>query len=250
MLHSNTSIALQGLPPASSVNTQEFLSALRLVTTGPPAAGSASPALGRHFVELLQHQSARTRCVRGRPNPETPDLLDVRWDEVFLFELPPEGEASVDVVVTNQGANGGRGAVVGGTTVPVPESNAKDAPIWSPEWLTLKTSNGEENGRVSVAVQLVGLEKGEGSGAEKWKRGKRVKREEEGPGGLQLGLGEDGPWSSLRSVIPVGAFVRTVGGIQIVVQVGCPNESTFEKNAAIIAKCWVICKGPDFWLSF
>lgn len=228
---------LQGLPAASSVNTQEFLSALRLVSAAAPAAGSASPAIGRHFVELLQHQSARTRCARGLPNPQTPDLLDVCWDEVFIFELASGGEACFDVVVTNQGANGGRGAVVGGVTVPVPQSNTQDASLCELEWLTLRTSDGEENGRISIGVHVVGLEKGEGSGGEKWKAGKVVDRKREGTGGLQLGLGEDGPWSPLRSVIPVGAFVRTIGGLLIVIQVSCFDGCKDKRQSP----SWRIC---------
>jgi vacuolar protein sorting-associated protein 13A/C len=212
------------------MNTQEFLCALRLVSnaSSPSRTHSGSLRLSPPFQELLEHQSARTRCVQGTPNPQNPDALDALWDEVFVFELPPEGGASIDIVATNQGANGGRGALVGGVTVPAVESTGGDVsgrwPILEPEWFTLKTE-GAENGRLSVAVHLFDLEGGhaaESGGKASFKKRRKSKVAEGGApegSGLQVGLEDDGPWSPLRSVIPVGAFVRTVGGMQVVVQV-------------------------------
>ncbi|KAF3970469.1 hypothetical protein CMV_005848 [Castanea mollissima] len=93
----------KGLPVIDDGNSHNFFCALRLVID--------SQATDQ---QKLFPQSARTKCVK--PLVSKINKLDtgtVKWNELFIFEVPRKAPAKLEVEVTNLAAKAGKGEVIG-----------------------------------------------------------------------------------------------------------------------------------------
>ncbi|MQL90988.1 hypothetical protein Taro_023589 [Colocasia esculenta] len=93
----------KGLPIEDDGNAHDFFCALRLVVDTNLAEQSK-----------LFPQSARTRCVRPLVSRGT-DVIQgiVKWNEIFIFEIPEKGLANLEVEVTNLASRAGKGTFSG-----------------------------------------------------------------------------------------------------------------------------------------
>ncbi|KAM7259519.1 hypothetical protein ACFE04_015260 [Oxalis oulophora] len=93
----------KGLPVIDDGNSHDFFCALRLIVDSQSTDQ-----------QKLFPQSARTKCVK----PSISNISDgiegsVKWNELFIFEIPRKGHAKLEVEVTNLAAKAGKGEVVG-----------------------------------------------------------------------------------------------------------------------------------------
>ncbi|KEH32375.1 calcium-dependent lipid-binding-like protein [Medicago truncatula] len=93
----------KGLPINDDGNSHSFFCALRLVVDSQASEQ-----------QKLFPQSARTKCVKpviSRINNW--DEGNVKWNELFIFEVPRKAPAKLEIEVTNLAAKAGKGDVVG-----------------------------------------------------------------------------------------------------------------------------------------
>ncbi|KAK7291737.1 hypothetical protein RIF29_07114 [Crotalaria pallida] len=93
----------KGLPIVDDGNSHNFFCALRLVIDSQASEQ-----------QKLFPQSARTKCVKpvvSRINGR--DEGTVKWNELFIFEVPRKAPAKLEIEVTNLAAKAGKGDVVG-----------------------------------------------------------------------------------------------------------------------------------------
>ncbi|XP_020230234.1 uncharacterized protein LOC109811015 [Cajanus cajan] len=93
----------KGLPIIDDGNCHNFFCALRLVVDSQASEQ-----------QKLFPQSARTKCVK----PVVSRIKDqvegrVKWNELFIFEVPRKAPAKLEIEVTNLAAKAGKGEVVG-----------------------------------------------------------------------------------------------------------------------------------------
>ncbi|CAI8587512.1 unnamed protein product [Vicia faba] len=92
-----------GLSIIDDGNSHNFFCALRLVVDSQASEQ-----------QRLFPQSARTKCVKpiiSRINNQ--DEGNVKWNELFIFEVPRKAPAKLEIEVTNLAAKAGKGDVVG-----------------------------------------------------------------------------------------------------------------------------------------
>ncbi|XP_024542530.1 uncharacterized protein LOC9648284 isoform X1 [Selaginella moellendorffii] len=217
----------KGLLVNDDGNCPDFLCALRLVTTKQlPEDPKALP------------QSARSRCVR--PNDvQSLSRASASWNEVFIFEVPSQGSVNLEVVITNQAARSGKGEAVGILSLPVKEEASHKVSQPSTLWKMVRQSISQESwpaaqakilslrpprkrGNIAelqsqecgnIAVQLYFF-----STAPDWRRDKDEKLPTKDYG-LLFSCRPDGPWESLRCVLPFATIPKTVGEQQVAVDV-------------------------------
>jgi len=97
----------KGLPIIDDGNGHSYFCALRLLI--------GSHASDQHKVFP---QSARTRCVKP---VETTELLThcAKWNEHFIFEVPEQASANLEIEVTNLASKAGKGEVIGSLSMPI-----------------------------------------------------------------------------------------------------------------------------------
>ncbi|XP_061360270.1 uncharacterized protein LOC133304277 isoform X2 [Gastrolobium bilobum] len=93
----------KGLPIIDDGNSHNFFCALRLIVDSQASEQ-----------QKLFPQSARTKCVK----PVVSRINDwdegrVKWNELFIFEVPRKAPAKLEIEVTNLAAKAGKGDVVG-----------------------------------------------------------------------------------------------------------------------------------------
>ncbi|WVZ12338.1 hypothetical protein V8G54_016868 [Vigna mungo] len=93
----------KGLPIIDDGNSHNIFCALRLLVDNQASEQ-----------QKLFPQSARTKCVK----PVLSRIKDqvegrVKWNELFIFEVPRKAPAKLEIEVTNLGAKAGKGEVVG-----------------------------------------------------------------------------------------------------------------------------------------
>ncbi|CAI5500296.1 unnamed protein product [Closterium sp. Naga37s-1] len=144
---------IEGLDlPGSELNGEDFICKLRVAE-----AGAQPLAKGQQLL-----QTARSRAIRPAGGLACPHAREgmgcamprggaqgglgeggeggrakvwrVQWNEVFVFEVPAQKESRLEVVVSNQAANAGRGATVGTAAVPM---TAAAAPTLSERFDTI-----------------------------------------------------------------------------------------------------------------
>ncbi|KAH1088253.1 hypothetical protein AAZX31_07G215500 [Glycine max] len=92
----------KGLPIINDGNSHNFFCALRLVVDSQASEQ-----------QKLFPQSARTKCVKPVVS-RTKDQVEgtVKWNELFIFEVPRKAPAKLEIEVTNLAAKAGKGEVV------------------------------------------------------------------------------------------------------------------------------------------
>lgn len=210
-------------------NGQNFFCALRLVTT-TQASEDQKPF----------PQSARSRCVRPLMIETNNHILGaVNWNEVFIFEVPHQGLTSLEVVVTNLSAKAGKGEAVGMVSFPMKndtnywasqtslsrfmqKSSARSAHTFGLQPLKKRCPN--DDGSECSNCGLISLTTfyfiAEGDKSLKGDSGNRFSN---GEIGLMVGLSPEGPWTSIRSVLPLSTIPKELNGtfgVEVVMQKG------------------------------
>ncbi|WVZ75446.1 hypothetical protein U9M48_023496 [Paspalum notatum var. saurae] len=97
----------KGLPIIDDGNGHSYFCALRLLI--------GSHASDQHKVFP---QSARTRCVKPVATTELQTHY-AKWNEHFIFEIPEQASANLEIEVTNLASKAGKGEVLGSLSIPI-----------------------------------------------------------------------------------------------------------------------------------
>ncbi|PTQ34792.1 hypothetical protein MARPO_0076s0036 [Marchantia polymorpha] len=218
-------------------NGQEYLCALRVAATRQSA--DAQKALP---------QSARSRCVRPSSLTQGPSslLATAKWNEVFLFEVSHQGSASLEVVVTNMAAKGGKGQAVGVVSVPMEDlsgSKQNQSALWNivkqsivrrSSWPTVhektftlhpprkreSVSGGARPSSGSITVSMFFFTSGPNQPANGESASGFQKKEVLGSDmGLWFSSNSEGPWTGLRSALTLGTVPKQIGDQHLAVEV-------------------------------
>jgi vacuolar protein sorting-associated protein 13A/C len=206
------------LPSGAGVCDLEYMCVLRVQTTLHNRKGRDAKVLP---------QSARTRCVR--PSSEEDGHNVVRWEEVFLFEIPIAGKSAVELTVLSQAANAGQGEPVGVAVVFM--SSAKD--VEEGKWNLIrehidiwKGMNWPDVEVQSAPLYVLGdheraLVGGHVDFAQTFFKYSSSGDEVDGllQRSVQLGLSSDGPWTGLRSVLALATYPERLGDTHFAVDV-------------------------------
>ncbi|KAI5061209.1 hypothetical protein GOP47_0023714 [Adiantum capillus-veneris] len=182
--------------------------------------------------QKIPSQSARSRCVRPTSVSQTGSGMaaTVAWNEVFVFDLPQKGTANLDVRVSNQAANSGRGELIGTVSVPIRVESDKETEAASSHWKlvqqsllgaqtswplaqgktfslqlpTMQTHQTRDETLISecgsLVVSIYYFSEKLSRHAETAVEGMNHPEES----ALLLGLSSSGPWSSIRSLLALG----------------------------------------------
>ncbi|KAK4265962.1 hypothetical protein QN277_026944 [Acacia crassicarpa] len=206
-------IEAKGLPLIDDGNSHNFFCALRLVVD--------SQATDQ---QKLFPQSARTKCVKpivSRINGRVEGI--VKWNELFIFEVPRKAPAKMEIEVTNLAAKAGKGDVVSSLSFPV----GHDANILRkaasmkmvhhpydvqniisyPLRRMVQQNNVDDmqNGNLLVSTSYV--ERNTIANLQK-----DVKSEDDADRdtGFRVGLGPEGEWKSVRSLLPLSVVPKSL----------------------------------------
>ncbi|MCO5593423.1 hypothetical protein L7F22_047437 [Adiantum nelumboides] len=210
-----------GLPVNKDGNGQEYFYSLHIAPIKQLAQGQKNPS-----------QSARSRCVRPTSVNQTGTgmVATVSWNEVFVFDLPHKGTANLDVRVSNQAANSGRGELIGTLSIPLRVESDKESEVPSSRWKlvqqslpgaqtswplaqektyslqppTMQTHQTKDESSInesgSLVVNVYHFSEKVSRHADTAIQGTNYPKES----ALLLGLSSNGPWSSIRAVLALG----------------------------------------------
>ncbi|KAJ4956285.1 hypothetical protein NE237_013068 [Protea cynaroides] len=216
----------KGLPIVDDGNSHNFFCALRLVVDSLETDQ-----------QKVFPQSARTKCVKPLISKSNLDVGTAMWNELFLFEVPRKGLAKLEVEVTNLSAKAGKGEVVGASSIPVGHGINTLKKVASVRML-----HQSSDGQKLVSYPLTG--KGQLSTDEgisvfgslfvstcffETKTVAILHREMESvneidkDSGFWVGLGPEGPWESLRSLLPLSVIPKMLKEDFVALQVVMKN---------------------------
>eukprot|EP00250_Pteridium_aquilinum_P021886 c25256_g1_i1 orf=924-13886(-) len=207
------------LPVNEDGNGQEYFYSLHVASVKHPTEGQKTPG-----------QSARSRCVRPTSVKQSDNIMvaTVGWSEVFIFDLPHQGIPNMDIRVSNQAANSGRGELIGTLTIPLKVESDQETDPGSLHWKLVQQSvlPGYQSGWPLVQEKTYSLQF---SSKQADKKVDEVSVNDHGSivasiyyftdrqaeantdgiehseeTGLLLGLNSSGPWSSIRSILALG----------------------------------------------
>ncbi|XP_074301933.1 uncharacterized protein LOC141633346 isoform X1 [Silene latifolia] len=214
------------IPIVDDGNSHSLFCALRLVVHNQPIDQ-----------QKLFPQSARTKCSRPLIMESSEEGLGTaKWNELFIFEVPRKGAAKLEVEVTNLAAKAGKGEVVGASSFPIGHGTNVLKKISSSRMLNQqhtfknivshplrkrdKSEDGPDNlGSLlvstsyferKIAVDLTSEATDESGGASDV--------------GFLIALRPDGPWESLRSLLPLSVIPKSLGDNLIAMEVVMRNR--------------------------
>ncbi|XP_019431159.1 PREDICTED: uncharacterized protein LOC109338390 isoform X1 [Lupinus angustifolius] len=217
----------KGLPIVDDGNSHNFFCALRLVIDSQASEQ-----------QKLFPQSARTKCVKpvvSRINGW--EVGTVKWNELFIFEVPRKAPAKLEIEVTNLAAKAGKGDVVGslsfsvghGANVlrkvasvrlfhqPYDFQNIRTFPLSR----MVEQSNVEamHNGCLFASTSYF-----ERNTIAKIQQDMESKNVVDGDIGFWVGLGPEGEWESVRSLLPLSVVPKSLNteyiGMEVVMKNG------------------------------
>ncbi|GAV71650.1 DUF946 domain-containing protein/DUF1162 domain-containing protein/Chorein_N domain-containing protein [Cephalotus follicularis] len=215
----------KGLQVVDDGNSHNFFCALRLVVGGQSTDQ-----------QKVFPQSARTKCVKPLIS-KVNDLNEgiAKWNELFIFEVPRKGQAKLQVEVTNLAAKAGKGEVVGALSFTVgPGANmlkklASARMLHQPHDIqnivTYPLTKGVKNndmedmqdyGCLSVSTSYFGMNTI--ANFQKELESKRVNDT-----GFWVGLGPQGAWESIRSLLPLSVVPKQLQNDYIAMEVFMKN---------------------------
>ncbi|XP_078433928.1 calcium-dependent lipid-binding family protein isoform X2 [Wolffia australiana] len=211
----------RGLPIQDDGNIHEFFCALRLVLE-----------VGCNDKSRIFPQSARTR-VRRVVSLDNIGNRKVKWNEVFIFEVPEMSKATVEMEVTNLGARAGKGEIVGGLSVPVGNGCNTLKRVTSLKMLQnvdtiqnfssypLKNKLPGQNmdgGTLSMATALFERNRDAMFRAE---TGDTIISDR--GSSFSIGLDSNGPWENFGALFPVGVIPKSINNKKFAVEVSIKN---------------------------
>ncbi|XP_043709636.1 uncharacterized protein LOC122658659 isoform X2 [Telopea speciosissima] len=217
----------RGLPIVDDGNSHNFFCALRLVVDSLETDQ-----------QKLFPQSARTKCVKpsiSKNNNLTAGTA--KWNELFIFEVPRKGLANLEVEVTNLAAKAGKGEVVGASSIPVgPDVNKLkkvaslrmlhqpyDGQKLASYPLTRRGQLRTDEGISSYGCLLVSTCSFERKTVANLHWEMESVNQTDRDSGFWVGLGPEGPWESLRSLVPLSVTPKTLKEDFIALQVVMNN---------------------------
>ncbi|XVE82332.1 hypothetical protein DITRI_Ditri15bG0139900 [Diplodiscus trichospermus] len=232
-------IVAKDLPIIDDGNSHNFFCALRLVID--------SQATDQ---QKLFPQSARTKCVKPLVSDnEYPNKGIAKWNELFIFEVPRQGVAKLEVEVTNLSAKAGKGEVVGALSFPVGHganilkkvssarmlSQRNDVQNIESYPLRRKSDNVEDihdHGYLSVSTSYF-----ERNTAANFLRDAESKDASDKDIGFWVRIGTEGSWESIRSLLPLSVVPKSLQGEFIAMEVVMKNgkkHAIFRGLAAVV----------------
>ncbi|GJP54206.1 hypothetical protein CLOM_g13301 [Closterium sp. NIES-68] len=148
---------IEGLDlPGSEINGEDFICKLRVSEAGAqplakgqqlpqtarsrgirPAGGLACPHGREGMGSAMPGGGGGGKGGEGGGGGGGAKLWRVQWNEVFVFEVPPQKESRLELVVSNQAANAGRGATVGTASMPMAAAATAAAAAFA-DWAAVK----------------------------------------------------------------------------------------------------------------
>ncbi|CAN6447305.1 unnamed protein product [Victoria cruziana] len=204
----------RGLAVIDDGNQHDFFCALRLV-----------PSNQTSDQQKLFPQSARTRCIRPIvAGPGKSSEYVVRWNELFIFEVPQKGPANLEVEVTNLGSKAGKGEVIGVFSVPISDgtsvmnpkfshisSRRHDLPDFASYSLRKKGHVASDGDVQSCGFVLVSTSYFERKAHGLTPKDLSVKASDSDVG-FWVALAPEGPWTSFRRLLPLGSTPKEFNG--------------------------------------
>ncbi|KAL6841988.1 hypothetical protein ACP4OV_028188 [Aristida adscensionis] len=199
---------LNGLPIIDDGNGHSYFCALRLL-------------VGSHASDQYKvfPQSARTRCVKPVKTTELQTHY-AKWNEHFIFEVPEQASANLEIEVTNLASKTGKGEVLGSLSIPIGRgaTTLKRAPsmrvlqqgsdvkrvITCPLTRKGQAYEGRKNSGVLVLSSCY-VERSTQTNFQSWKDNIN-----NGESDFWIGLSPDGPWESFTAVFPVSIIPKSL----------------------------------------
>ncbi|XP_019418850.1 PREDICTED: uncharacterized protein LOC109329610 isoform X2 [Lupinus angustifolius] len=216
----------KGLPIVDDGNSHNFFCALRLVIDSQASEQ-----------QKLFPQSARTKCVKpvvSRINGW--DEGTVKWNELFIFEVPRKAPAKLEIEVTNLAAKAGKGDVVAslsfsvghGANVlrkvssvrlfhqPCDFQNIRTFPL--SRMVEQSNVGAMQNGRLFVSTSY--FERNTIAKIQKDLENENVVDRDIG---FWVGLSPEGKWESVRSLLPLSVVPKSLNNEYIGMEVVMKN---------------------------
>ncbi|GKV06822.1 hypothetical protein SLEP1_g18658 [Rubroshorea leprosula] len=213
------------LPILDDGNSHNFFCALRLVVDSQ-ATDQQKPF----------PQSARTKCVKPSfSDTDCPDKGNAKWNELFIFEVPWKGGAKLEVEVTNLAAKAGKGEVVGAFSFPVGHgvsvlkkvssarilhqpNDVQDVVSYPLSKRSKNVEDMHECGCLFVSTSYF-----ERNAAANFQRDFDSKNAGGRDVGFWVGLGPEGPWEGVRSLLPLSVIPKSIQNDFIAMEVVMKN---------------------------
>lgn len=202
------------LPIVDDGNSHNFFCALRLVVDSQPTDQ-----------QKLFPQSARTKCVK--PALSKINNLNegkAEWNELFIFEVPRKGPAKLEVEVTNLAAKAGKGEVVGALSFSVGQGanmlrKIASVRVFNQGHDSQSVVSYPLRGRVQhnnlddmdeCGCLLVSTSYFERKTTPIFQRDLEAENASDRDIGFSVGLGPDGVWESIRSLLPLSVVPKSL----------------------------------------
>ncbi|KAK3157946.1 hypothetical protein QOZ80_2AG0130600 [Eleusine coracana subsp. coracana] len=233
----------KGLPIIDDGNDHSYFCALRLL-------------IGSHVSDQYKvfPQSARTRCVKPVKTTELQTHY-AQWNEHFIFEVPEQASANLEIEVTNLASKAGKGEVLGSLSIPIGRGATmlkrapsmrilKQAPdakrvITCP--LAKKGQVSEHKDRKNCGVLVLSscyVERSTHSNFHSWKDSKSSESD------FWIGLSPDGPWESFTAVFPLSIIPKSLNNNHFAFEITMRNG----KKHATLRSLAVIANDSDIKL--
>lgn len=216
----------KGLPIVDDGNSHNFFCALRLVVDSQASEQ-----------QKLFPQSARTKCVKPVISIINDwDECTVKWNELFIFEVPRKAPAMLEIEVTNLAAKAGKGDVVGALSFSVGHGanilkkvasvrmfhQPHDVPnIRSYSLNKMAHQSNVED--IQDGVLFVSTSYFERNTVINLQKDMDSKNAGDRDIGFRVGLGPEGEWESIRSLLPLSVVPKLLQNEYIGMEVVMKN---------------------------
>uniref|UniRef100_A0A0E0NER2 C2 domain-containing protein n=1 Tax=Oryza rufipogon TaxID=4529 RepID=A0A0E0NER2_ORYRU len=234
----------KGLPIMDDGNDHSYFCALRLLV------GSDVSDQYKVFP-----QSARTRCVKPLKTCES-QTHHAKWNEHFIFEVPEQASAHLEIEVTNLASKAGKGEVLGSLSIPIGRGatilkraasmriiqQAADVkrvltcPL-TRKGQALNHENVKHCGMLVLSSCYV--ERSTQTNFQSWKDSLSNAKS-----GFWIGLGPDGPWECFTAALPLSTIPKSLNNSHFALEVTMRNG---KKHASLRALA-IIANGFDIKL--
>uniref|UniRef100_A0ACD5YZI2 Uncharacterized protein n=1 Tax=Avena sativa TaxID=4498 RepID=A0ACD5YZI2_AVESA len=234
----------KGLPIVDDGNDHSYFCALRLL-------------IGSHASDQYKvfPQSARTRCVKPVKTTEL-QTHHAKWNEHFIFEVPEQASANLEIEVTNLASKAGKGEVLGSLSIPIGRGmttlkraasirilqQAADVKRVMTCPLTRKgtaLNGGDKKGCGALVLSSCYIERSTQTNFQNWKDS--ISNAE---GGFWVGLTPDGPWESFTAVLPVSIIPKSLNNNHFAFEITMRNG----KKHATLRALAIIANDSDMEL--
>ncbi|KAH7682946.1 Vacuolar protein sorting-associated protein 13 [Dioscorea alata] len=238
-------IESKGLPLLDDGNSHEYFCALRLlIESKGPDQYKLSP------------QSARTRCVKPNVSKNSDqEEGHAKWNELFIFEVPEQGSANLEVEVTNLASKAGKGEVIGALSIPIGNGahtlkrassirmlqQTANAQRFSLYPLRRKDQDGSGEDRVNCGNLVVSTTYFERGSCLNSQRKTESTMSSDRDVGFWVGLCPEGPWESIDSLLPLAVIPQSIDKNPFALEVTMQNS----KKHAILRALAIVMNDAD-----